>query len=71
MRAELAEYRPKRPLALRDELRIRRVLARCTTCGACPWVVGALTAMAPPVQAREACDRRPAPTFGIVLKLAS
>jgi hypothetical protein len=46
-RAELLEYAPKRPLALRDELRLRGMLARCETCAACPLVIRTLTIMAP------------------------
>lgn len=46
-RAELMEYSPKRPLPLRDELRIKAMLDRCETCGACPIVIKSLTIMAP------------------------
>jgi hypothetical protein len=47
IRAELFSYRPPRPLALRDELRLRGMAARCATCRACPATVRILAAMAP------------------------
>lgn len=41
------EYAPARPLALRDEVRLKGMQARCVACGACPLVVRALTLMLP------------------------
>lgn len=60
-RDELIEYGPKRPLALRDELRIRGMYDRCSTCRACPLTIRALEIMRPPSLE---------PTSAVVLKLA-
>jgi len=63
-RAELLAYRPSRPLALRDALRLSGMQARCATCRACPKVVAALAAMAPAQSEAE-------PPVAAVLRLAS
>jgi hypothetical protein len=47
IREELIEYSPRRPLALRDQLRVAGTKARCTRCGACPLVIRALSIIAP------------------------
>jgi hypothetical protein len=66
-RAELVSYRPKRPLALRDELRLRGMAGRCCTCRACPAIVATLAAMvAAPAEAGTA-----RPEAAVILKLAS
>lgn len=46
-REELIAYQPARPLALRDEMRLKGMHARCSMCRACPNVVRALTIMLP------------------------
>ena len=66
-RAELTSYRPKRPPALRDELRLRGMAGRCCTCRACPAIVATLAAMAP---ARAEATSAEAEA-GVILKLAS
>ena len=68
-RAELFSYQPARPLALRDELRLRGMAARCSTCRACPGLVRTLAAMAP-APAAPPCAA-PAEVAAVVLKLAS
>jgi hypothetical protein len=46
-REELIEYAPKRPLPLRDTLRLKVMQARCETCGGCPLILRALNIMLP------------------------
>jgi len=53
-REELVAYQPARPLAFRDELRLRAMASRCGTCRACPNTLRALEAMLPPAPA-EPC----------------
>jgi hypothetical protein len=65
-RAELLAYQPKRPLALRDELRLRGMAARCATCRACA-LERALAAMLPPP---ALAGDRDGSVWSVVLKLA-
>lgn len=60
-RAELISFPPRRPLSLREEVRIRGMWGKCNKCRACP-LMAALTIMLPPSLE---------PQSGIVLKLAS
>lgn len=64
-RAELVSYQPRRPLALRDALRINGMHARCGLCRACPKVLLTLAAMHPPKTDETAS------TGARVLRLAS
>lgn len=53
-RAEFIEYVPHRPLALRDETRLKWQNARCGRCGACPLMIRALAIMLPARERSEA-----------------
>lgn len=60
-RDELLDFAPARPLALRDEVRLKGQRARCSTCQACPLIVKALQIMAPPA---------PEPASAVIFRLA-
>ncbi|MDB5447222.1 MAG: hypothetical protein JWQ97_2539 [Phenylobacterium sp.] len=68
-RIELLSYQPARPLALRDELRLRGMAARCSTCRACPGLVRTLAAM--DAGTAPAPCAAPAECAAVVLRLAS